>query len=270
MMDCPIRLIATDVDGTLLGEGGRIPDDNVRAIQRAQEKGITVAIASGRFPENVFVLLEDYGLKCPIIGINGAQTVDENLHLLSEHCMETDAAAQVAETLERMGAEFFVFGDHAICTSEPRRPHHSELSQGERINKLGFTYYHGMEEARQLIRGKVYKFFVSDRVPLGPVREALRALPGISLTQSGAHNIEIMPEGVHKGRGVSDLAQTLGIPLSQVMTLGDEDNDIPMLRAAGWGVAVGNASPETKTAARIVTDTNVNAGFARAVEAYAL
>ena len=73
-----------------------------------------------------------------------------------------------------------------------------------------------------------------------------------------------------KGQGVKEFAGLLGIPLSQVMTLGDQENDIPMLRAVGCGVAMGNASPETKAAAAFVTGTNDKAGFAAAVRWYAL
>lgn len=270
MPSSPIRLIATDVDGTLLSSQGVVPEDNVRAIVAAQKKGIIVAIASGRFPENVAVLLRDYGLSCPIIGTNGAQTTDERLHTLSAHYMAPTAAMAVYETLTAAQADYFIFGKSCVCTARQGNAHHSELSQGEAMGGLGIRYYHGPEAALSCCRGPVYKFFVCDNVPLDPIRAALRLIPDIELTQSGEQNIEVMPRGVHKGRGVEDLAAHLGVPLSQVMTLGDQENDIPMLRIAGFGVAMGNASPSTKMAARLETADNNACGFARAVEKYAL
>ena len=266
-----IRLIATDIDGTLLNSERIIPDRNLRAIRAAQEKGITVAISSGRFPENVYVLLEDYGLRCPIIGMNGADVIDEGMNRLSETCSAQEAAECALKVLIRSGADFFMYARQSVCTSSETRKHHSELFYGERIRALGFTYYHGPEEAARLAaQGFVHKFFVCDNVPLEPVREALRGIPGISLTQSFANNVEVMPGGVDKGIGVRIMADALGIPMTQVMTLGDEANDIPMLRAAGYGVAMGNGSADAKAAARYVTDTNDECGFAKAIELYAL
>ena len=266
-----IRLIATDVDGTLLNSQLKIPDRNLRAIHAAQEKGITVAISSGRFPENVYVLLQDYGLCCPIIGTNGADVIDEKLNRLSEACIAPDAALYALRELIRLGSDYFMFARQAICTSRETRKHHSELSFGDRIRALGFTYYHGPEEALTLAGlGIAHKIFVCDNVPLNRVREALGGIPGIDLTQSSANNIEVMPQGADKGIGVRALAAALGIPMDQVMTLGDEGNDIPMLRAAGYGIAMANGSAEAKAAAKYVTDTNDECGFAKAIERFAL
>ena len=270
MDQLPIRLIATDIDGTLLDKKGRIPERNLRAIHLAQEKGITVAISSGRFPENVYILLEEYGLRCPIIGDNGGRLTDESLHVLADHVMDTKAAQQVLDILLSFGSEYFIFGDRMICTSSAEVVHHSELSQGVRMKELGFTYFHGTEEAHQAVKHSVHKFFVFDNVPLEPVRRALQQVDGILLTRSGIHNIEVMPAGVDKSSGIRDMAELLGVSMDQVMALGDEGNDIPMLRAAGYGVAMGNASEEAKAAARFVTDTNENCGFAKAIERYAL
>lgn len=266
----PIRLIATDVDGTLLNSQGIIPEDNLRVIRAAQAKGITVAIASGRFPENIYVLLEDYGLSCPIIGTNGAKTTDAHLRILSQHFMQPQAVLAVHDTLTALGAEYFIFAHDHICTAWQGGVHHTELSQRERIEALGVSYSHGPEAAVACCQGRVQKFFVCGSVPLAPVRSALANIPDIELTQSSERNIEIMPRGVDKGLGVRDLAALLGVPLSQVMTLGDQENDIPMIQAVGYGVAMGNACPTVKAAARFVTGTNNECGFAQAIEKYAL
>ena len=270
MLDLPIRLIATDIDGTLSNGHGKIPERNIRAIERAREKGIVFAVASGRFAENVYLLMEDCGIRCPVVGTNGARIVDENLKTLSEHRMNPNAARQVVEALIDYGTEYFIFSDRAICIGSQTGVHHSELSQGDRVRALGFTYYHGPDEARALAERCVHKFFITNQKPLEPIREALRGISGIDLTQSAANNIEVMPQGVDKGKGVRDLADLYGIPMSQVMTLGDESNDIPMLKAAGYGVAMGNGSDEAKAAARFITGSNKDCGFAEAIEKYAL
>ena len=266
----PIRMIATDMDGTLLASNGEIPPENLRAIHAAQDQGILFVISSGRFPENVYLLLKDAGITCPIIGTNGANNVDANLRVLSEHFMPAPTAQQVAGVLNRYGADYFIFNPGLVCTSSRSRLHHSELSQKERIISLGVTYRHGMNAVLETCDQPVQKFFVCNNVPLEAIREALKAVDGIQITQSSPFNIEIMPTGIDKGQGVRDMAAVWGVPLAQVMTLGDEENDIPMLRAAGCGVAMGNASAHTKAAARYITDTNDACGLAKAIEKYAL
>lgn len=267
----PIKLIATDIDGTLLSPQRIITERSLRAIRAAREKGITVAIATGRFPENAYLMLEDYGLRLPIVGVNGARIVDEGLREIANHSMDPEAVRETIGVLMNLGSDFFIFGDHAICTSTVERKHHSELSRGDRLREMGFRYYHGREEVADFVqRHTVYKFFVCGNVPLPVVREALSAVKGIDLTQSWVDNIEIMPAGIDKGRGVRDMAEAMGLSMDQVMALGDQDNDIPMLKAAGWGVAMGNASEETKRAARFVTASCAEEGFAKALETYAL
>lgn len=268
--EMPIRLIATDIDGTLLNDKGIIPPENIAAIREAQEKGITVAIASGRYVENVYMLLQEYGLSCHIIGVNGARITDRNLQVMSQHFMDPQVVLKVHDTIRSFGANYFIFGPDHICTGREADKHHSELAYGKGIEKLGFHFYHGQEEADRCCQGPVYKFFVCDNVPLPPIREALKNIDGIELTQSSPRNIEIMPVGVDKAQGIRDLANVLGISLSQVMTLGDEANDIPMLQAAGYGVAMGNGSQAAKDAARFVTDANYEGGWANAVRKYAL
>lgn len=264
-----VRLIATDVDGTLLNRERLLPPENITAIRKAQEKGVTVAICSGRFPENVYLLLRDGGLCCPIIGINGGCIVDERLTPLSSHYMGRGAAMAVQRLLEEAGAHYFIFNPQIVCTSDLSVRHHSELSAGERIRALGVSYVHGTEAARECARLPVYKFFISNRVPLEPLREKLRTIPGISLTQSNPANIEVMPAGVDKASGITEFANIMGVSMDDVMTLGDEENDIPMLRAAGIGVAMGNACPAAKAAARYVTESNDRGGFALALERFA-
>jgi len=265
----PIRMIATDVDGTLLNSSGIMPEDNIAAIRKAQEMGIVVAIASGRFIENAYLLLQEYHLSCPIIGVNGGKIVDENRNVISSRFMDQDTAVQVYQILKAAECEFFIFGRDALCTVSAKRVHHSELSQGEKVRKLGYGYTRGWDAAEECIQNPVHKFYVCDNGFLKDLRERLSVIPNTLLTQSGEYNIEVMPLGVDKGYGISEYARILDIPVSQVMAIGDQENDIPMLQAAGYGVAMGNASAETKAAARYITETNDRCGFARAIEALA-
>lgn len=266
----PIRLIATDVDGTLLNSRGEISRENIAAIRAAQENGILFAIASGRFPENVYVRIRQYGLSCPIIGINGCLVTDERLQPLFSVAMEETAAREVAKVLFAANAEFFLFCTHAVCTSHVGLPHHSEISNPDAIKALGFSYFHGPEEMQPCLEMPVHKFYICEGRPGDPLWQRLEKIPGIALTQSGDTNIEVIPAGVDKARGLRELARHYKIPMEQVMALGDHENDIPMLRAAGWGIAMGNATEKAKKAARHITAHHDEHGLARAIYDYAL
>lgn len=270
MTDQPVRLIAADMDGTLLGRNNQIPRQNIDAIREARAAGITVAVCTGRFPENAYLKLEDSGIRCPIIGTNGAQIVDEGLRPLISHSMEGETARQVLEILLSMGADAFIYGPKAVATLRPDARHHTEVSHGDRARALGLAYLHGPEEARKLTEGPVHKFYVCNNVPLEPVRKALEQVEHVWVTSSAPENIEVMPEGIDKGRGLREFAALQHISMSQVMALGDYDNDIPMLRSAGYGVAMGNACRAAKDAARFVTGNCWDGGFAQAVRAWAL
>lgn len=266
----PIRLIASDVDGTLLNSQGLISDENLAAIRAAQENGILFAIASGRFPENVYVRMQKYGLSCPIIGTNGCRITDEKLQPIFSSAMAKAAAKEVMDVLFQDGVDFFMFTTHSVCTSDENLPHHSEISNPDAIKALGFTYGHGKSEMMAGLDEPVHKFYICEGRPGTPLWQRLELIPGVALTQSGDNNIEVVPEGVDKASGIAMLAQHYGIPLSQVMTLGDHENDIPMLRAAGYGIAMGNATDNAKKAARFITDTNDRHGLAKAIWQYAL
>lgn len=266
----PIRLIASDVDGTLLNSRGQVSPASLSAIRAAQEKGIVFAIASGRFPENVYVRMAEYGIRCPIIGVNGCHITDENLNTIHTASMSGQAARAVMDLLFDRGVDFFMFNQHAICTSSAGLPHHSEITKPEEITSLGFRYYHGREEMLQCVNTPVQKYYICEGSRGDALWQQLERIPGIALTQSGDHNIEVIPAGVDKATGVSALARHLQIPLAQVMTLGDHENDIPMLAIAGCGVAMGNATKNAMAAARFITKDNDQEGLAHAIRTWAL
>lgn len=267
-----IRLIAMDMDGTLLDGHNGIAPDNLKALNKAQEKGITIAIASGRFPENVAMIVMDYGFSCPIIGINGAEIVASPMgRLLFSHRMDREAALKTRQMLDSFDADYFSFSPKLVATSKVGSYHHSELSYGERIQRAGgVRYEHGPEGITHALSVGISKYYVSDTGNLSQIREALCTIPGILVTKSGEDNIEIMPAGVDKGRGVRELAGSLQIPLENVMTFGDQDNDLPMLTCVGYGVAMGNAPDVVKEKTRYVTARYDECGVARAIERYAL
>ena len=130
----------------------------------------------------------------------------------------------------------------------------------------------GEEAVRRALEGRVNKFVCIEEDPerLHALGRRLETLPGLEITSSWADNYELMPRGVSKGRAVQELAEQMGIGPDQVMTLGDFDNDLSMIEYAGFGTAMGNASPRVKAAAKYVTLTNDEDGVAAAIRKFVL
>ncbi len=272
----PVRLIAADVDGTLLNSKGVVTPRTRAAILAAQNEGITFAICSGRFFENASILAVDLGLTGPIISLNGGRIGMRPFgETVVSHKMAVDTAMRVYELLESMGAYYYLFADGLVVIRKLKERHHSQLDYGKRMGKEAATSYrYGKVAAVEAIQAGIYKYYVyapnGGVEELAFIQERLSALQGIKVTKSSPYNVEIMPEHVDKEHGVSELAAALGVPMAQVMTIGDQLNDLQMIAAAGYGIAMGNAIEEVKAKAFAVTATNDEDGVAVAIERYAL
>lgn len=270
-----IKLVTVDMDGTLLNAQGVITRRTVAAIKAIQAAGVVFSICTGRFYENASILIKDYGIDCPMITVNGGRVcLGPFGACLLAHKMPSEHALPVLRALEEMDARYYVFGDGFVAIRHDDDRHHSQIEFGKRMEtEAGTSYYYGKEACELAIAQGVYKFYIHsgrDAGKLRRIRQRLQDLQGISLTQSSDYNIEVMPKGIDKAHGVRELAAYLQIPISQVMAIGDRENDLPMLTAAGFGVAMGNAREDIKQAADAVTASNEQDGVAQALERYVL
>ena len=265
-----IRLIALDVDGTLYDRPNGISEENLAALHAAQEQGVVVAIATGRTPANMLMRSREMGLYCPIVGSNGTHIVDEDNKLLYEYTMDTKAAQEAQYRLSQLDTEYNVVTTDALCMSRIENSYKLEVQEYKKLTAYGQQCLFGQEEAAKCAKGRVNKMFAYNCRDIEEVRRALSDIPGIYLSRSGRDNIEIMPVGADKAKGVKALADCYGISMNDVMTMGDEMNDYEMIVSAGWGIAMGNAVPQLKAAARYVTAHCHDHGVACAVWRYVL
>ena len=275
MINTRIRLITVDMDGTLLDENSKITQRTLDTIAKAQARGIVFSICTGRFFENASILLRDHGLDCPLISFNGAKTSLAPFgESITSHKMPKEAALAVFWRLEELDAHYFIFGEGFVVISHDGDLHHSQKDFGTRMEtEANTSYFYGKEACLKAIIGGIYKFYIhtdNDSLKLSRIRDGLQTIANVNLTQSSSTNIEIMPQGIDKGIGVKNLAGYLSIPLAAVMAIGDQDNDLPMLQTAGLSVAMGNATPEIKAMADVITLSNADDGVAAAIERYVL
>lgn len=264
-------MIATDMDGTLLNDYGKIPEENAEALRRAQDKGVIVAVNSGRYAENAMILMLENNIPCPVIGTNGAKILSPDGKTLALNPIAPDAVRQVCDYLDRRECLYYLYGTDFLVTNQTDKRHHSEVEFGDRITALfGFQYYHGPEEIKALQGEPILKFYICHYPDLPGMRRELSLFKNITVTSSGPRNIEISPYALDKATGIRALCNMYQIDIADVAAFGDQENDLPALDAVGWGFAMENGDWEVQKKARFHTCSNNLCGVARAIEKYVL
>ena len=273
-MDLPeeLRLIVCDMDGTLLKGEKSIPAKNRQAMRQARERGIDFSVCTGRIQTMTEFYLKDLELKTPVITANGALIWDPvSRETLWDMPMEEDEVFQILHFAKVYGLDYCALTMEMsyFCENNIRRQKFELYNQIAK--RHGFPPMELMEFDAEFacLRGKkVYKVLIYE-VEDGQeefTRKYLDTLKETGYTSSEDRLLDIAHRLVNKGYGLVKLAELLEIPLSSVCAMGDYENDIPMLQAAGYAVAMGNASDKVKEVADFVTKTNEESGVAWAME----
>ena len=273
-----IRLIATDMDGTLLGSlPDRIPPANVEALREADRKGMTLALATGRLPDDAGFFALDAGLPMRVLALNGCAALEEPLgEVKGARFLPPRATRRIRALLEEADLPYNLFGLHEVALDRPPEdlPAAMMIVGTFLAREGGRTRFWPDGQHVDGMMNEASKFVVvSDDHPerLLWLKARVEAeAPEAEVTSSWVHTLEIIPAGVNKGAALSALARQLGIPMAQVMAIGDNDNDVSMLAAAGCAVAVANATEAAKRAAHWIAPSNLEDGAAVAIRALAL
>lgn len=273
-----IRLIATDMDGTLIGDWpDRIPPGNIAALREAADRGITLALATGRLPDDAGFFALDAGLPMHILALNGNAWLPKPLgEVRAVNLMRPEDARRIRAMIEELGLEYSLFGLHeAAFGSPPADLKSAMLVLGTFLDRPGgrTRVWADGRHIEPLIE-KASKFVVvgvGQAERLTRLRERVTAeVPGAEVTSSWADTLEIIPGNANKGKALMALARRLGVPMEQVMAIGDNDNDVSMLEVAGCAVAMANATPAAKQVAHWIAPDCRAEGVATAVRGLAL
>ena len=272
-----ISLLVIDIDGTLLNPEGVITPYTRSTVQAAQQAGIVVTLATARRYCNTAQVANDLGLAGPIILYDGALIVQHpQATILSSRPLQAAIAQEAVNILVRHGIQPVVHPNESLAEEIWTGP--AELD-----NLWIDAYFTAYPE--RMRRMPYDALCVGHPDPLRVVaftaEEAIQdVLPEITqlnctwtTIHRGSYNsaeLVVMDKGCSKASAVTTLAESSGIPLQEIMALGDNNNDIEMLKTAGWGVAMGQAPESVKSAANAVTASNRDDGAAQAIERYAL
>ncbi|MGI6238238.1 MAG: Cof-type HAD-IIB family hydrolase [Christensenellales bacterium] len=263
-----IKLVVSDIDGTLLPPRGAVSPRNRRAVAALEDRGIPLALASGRWFPSTASVAREVGATGPLIAANGGCVITVDGEILKEFFM-ADADVQTAyDMLKDTGALITSYVRGAIyrlnASSMENRPPEADAYFGGDLYTVIDDDTERFE--REACTG-VYKMeaYSNDAALLSALGDRLMRA-GLSVTSSLPTNIEITSGELGKGAALQWLAAHLDIDCSQVMAFGDNTNDLAMLARAGYGVAMGNSAPELKRVARIIAPDCVDDGFARVIE----
>ena len=286
-MTNPIKLLVSDMDGTVLSGKQRIEPETIQAIEAAREQGVEFAIATGRNYLNAKELTDAAGIHCPIIASNGARVMTVDGEELSATTLTTEQAQQIYGIISQYEVFFEMFCDQGLVTAQGATIDAAydslkELSEESDRAKQVLDFFHDryyvhedvkmIDGFRSYIRnqaGQVFKFisFSFDQELMKTIwQEIEQKVDGVYVTSSGHDNIEVMAVGADKGTAVKILANHLGVPIEQVAVIGDNLNDLPMFKVAGKAIAMGNGHDEAKSIAHHVTKTNDEHGVGYAIQ----
>lgn len=279
-----IKLIASDMDGTLLNSEHEIAEESVKAIRNAENSGIIFAISTGREYENVEPFLKKHNIKCHCVLMNGAEYRDENGNIIEVINIDIEIAAKIIDILNKNKISARIFTNKGVYTSDTKEEALKEMT----YRAMSFNHNITMEEALESAKNQPYftqlkyidnikaflesgiqirKFvaFHSDIKLINEMKSQIEKLTGIAVSSSFIDNIEITHVKAQKGMILEKVAQKMGIDKKEVMVLGDSFNDYSMFEVFEESVAMENAIPEIKEIAKYITDTNDNFGVAKAI-----
>lgn len=265
-----IKMIAIDLDGTLLQDDLDISPRDRQAIREAIRRGVKVVICTGRMYSTASPHASKLGLDTPIICFNGAYiTTQDKSRVLDHYAFSTSYARPIYEEACRRGLHTNYYVEDDINVPE--------------INDIVRHYLQRIEADVRVVEDMNVFFDQHDRLTKITVQSddhlALddfarwieEAFPSeLYVVKSGKFFLEVSHPYANKGTGVDKIAEHFGIPAEQVMAIGDNFNDISMFRFAGLAVAMGNAEEAVRREADVVTGTYQEDGVAKAIETYVL
>lgn len=241
-----IRLVAIDMDGTLLAKDHTISKENRKAIQEAQQQGIHIVISTGRTRMTLDPIIEDLPLDSYLITVNGSEVWDPSRNLVERKTLPTDLVEYMWNLKEKHNTYCWAASVGRVWREE----FPAENIQEHEWMKFGFD--------------------VDDDASRKVIFEELSKLGTLEITNSSPTNLEINAIGVNKARAIQTVCVHLGFSMDDVMAIGDSLNDLAMIKEAGVGVAMGNAQDIVKEEANWITSSHEEDGVAKAIRKWCL
>jgi Cof subfamily protein (haloacid dehalogenase superfamily)/HAD superfamily hydrolase (TIGR01509 family) len=263
----PIRLLIADVDGTIVTKKKLVTPRALEAVEKMRARGILFAVTTGRPARGVASLSKALRLTTPIAAFNGGALVRPDLEVIEERTLSLAVATEVVTYLQESGIDLWLYSGADWYIPKPELPHLEKEKRNVAFEPIL------IEDLRPVL-GDVVKIVgvCDDTLRLATVEAELRRRVGAEATavRSQPYFLDVTHADANKGTVVRLNSLFHRIPLDEIAVIGDMMNDILMFGVAGTSIAMGNSSPEVQRAARYVTTSNEEEGFANAVDWFVL
>ncbi|WP_338540595.1 Cof-type HAD-IIB family hydrolase [Paenibacillus tundrae] len=246
MSELKYKLLALDMDGTLLDDNHEITQETAKWIKIAMRRGIHVCLSTGRAVFHAMPYAVQLGLETPMITVNGSEVWKAPNDLHFRHLMDPSLIRKLQQIGEKYNSWYWAYSVEELFN----RDRWTDNIEGLEWLKFGYTTE--VDEVRHQIMLE------------------LQELGGLQMTNSSPVNIEINPAGISKASGVAEVCKLLGIEMSEVVAVGDSLNDLAVIEAVGLGVAMGNAQEQVKEAADLIVASNNEDGIVEVIREHIL
>jgi Cof subfamily protein (haloacid dehalogenase superfamily) len=262
-----IRLLLADVDGTLVTPDKVLTDRAIEAVHHLHDAGIGFAITSGRPPRGMAMLVGPLGLQSPIAAFNGGLLVGPDMTVIEQRVIAQDLVIPIAELLRSYGLDVWFYRGADWYVPDPEGPH---VAREAWTVKFQPRVMSGIEDVTDNVAKIVGVSDHHDAVAKASSAARDRFGDHVTAAASQPYYLDVTHPEANKGWVARYLARRYELSAAEVATIGDMPNDVLMFAHSGLSIAMGNADPGVKRAARRITDTNDHEGFAKAVERFIL
>jgi Cof subfamily protein (haloacid dehalogenase superfamily) len=267
MSEPSIRLLLADVDGTLVTPEKVLTQRAIEAVHALDAAGVRFALTSGRPPRGMAMLLEPLRISTPVAAFNGGLIVNPDMSVIEQKEVPRELVGPVLELMTSFGLSTWIYRGADWYVQDLTGPHVKKESDTVQFPPTLTESFTDLEDDIAKIVG-----VSDDLAAMARATEAARKRFGnhVTAAQSQPYYLDVTHPDANKGSVVKFLSSRFSIPTSQIATIGDMPNDVLMFAHSGLSIAMGNASTEVQRAARRVTTTNQDEGFANAVEHFIL
>jgi Cof subfamily protein (haloacid dehalogenase superfamily) len=263
-----VKLFLADVDGTLVTQDKKLTDRAIAAVHKLHDAGVIFAITSGRPPRGMAMLIEPLDLQTPIAAFNGGLIVDRDMNVIEQRVLPEDLVLPVADMMGSFSLDVWLYSGADWYVPRADGPHVAREAWTVKFEPKIMT------DGLKGLTGAVAKLVgVSDDTDA--VKKATEAVHDkfgdhVTAAASQPYYLDVTHPKANKGEVAKYLAAKYKLESDDIATIGDMPNDVLMFAHSGLSIAMGQSSPEVKRAARRVTTSNEDEGFANAVEKFIL
>jgi Cof subfamily protein (haloacid dehalogenase superfamily) len=256
-----------DVDGTLVTQEKVLTDRAIAAVRSLRDAGVLFAITSGRPPRGMSMLIDPLKLDTPIAAFNGGLLVDRDMNVIEERVLPEHLVVPISDLMQSFRLSVWIYRGADWYVPDPNGPHVDREAWTVKFKPIVMKNLDGLTDRVAKIVG-----VSDDHQAVTDASNAAQERFGnhVTATPSQPYYLDVTHPDANKGAVAKFLSERYEVSAEEMATIGDMPNDILMFAHSGLSIAMGNADAEVKRAARRVTESNENEGFAIAVERFVL